>query len=125
MFCLRRQFITQTAHATSVLKRFRVRLSVCPTGSARGSGKGAQRRAMRIVGCIRHAGRVNFGPTVRRSDTPTGTRIHSRERVAEKKSKGVDGVLLPDARGRRYSRRADSGVGFLGKGQPHQHGGAL
>jgi len=118
MFCLRRQFTTQTANATSVLKRFRVRLSVCPTGSARGSGKGAQRRAMRIVGCIRHAGRVNFGPTVRRSDTPTGTHIHSRERVAEKRAKGSMEFccLMPGGEDIREGPTAE--WGSWGRGSP-------
>jgi len=45
-----------------VSKRRRVRLSVRPSlwGSARASSEAAQQRAMRIVGCIRQAGRVNL-----------------------------------------------------------------
>jgi len=61
---------TRTAWAVSLLKRYRVCLSVCLSqGSARDSSKAVQRRAMRIVGCCKwHAGRVNFGQTVRRSN---------------------------------------------------------
>jgi len=51
-------YYADRVYAVSVLKRRRVRLSVCPRGSARGTGKvrrsskAVRRRAMRIVGCI-------------------------------------------------------------------------
>ena len=54
--------ITRTAYTASVLKRYRVRLSVRPSVCL----SQGQHARQRIVGCVRHADRVNFGPTVRR-----------------------------------------------------------
>ena len=42
-------------------------VSVHPNGSARGSSKVVQRRAMRIIVCMLHVDRVNLGQTVRSS----------------------------------------------------------
>ena len=58
--CLRKYvYYIRATYTVSILKRYRVRLSVRLSKRQRAScSKAVQRRAMRIVGCIHHAGRA-------------------------------------------------------------------